>query len=345
MAKEIIKIDKAAFLEAANKAGCTNSQMECILNDLKNESTPKRSIALFNTIYSLGALIIFCALLWLLWKGQDLYGDTCLLFISSVYACTFYVIGIYLWKKKNDSFLSKIALFLSLCNIPLVTYAFQSVIGCRPGNPLANYESFYRYIQDSWIFIGLSTIAFTLVTIKKTGFGLLSTILYMVLWYFASDLAPLFVMLFSNDKAHLLKYDTFESVRIGMSILCSLLILATAYRYDRKKMEDFSFWGYIFGVSIFSISIATINYDTEWGYSIYCFLNILLIILSSVLNRKVFAVWGVLGVLYYLAGLFVRYFYISMMFPLILSFAGILVVTLGIIAKRKIMKQKLKQAL
>src|SRR5258706_837432 len=70
--------------------------------------------------------------------------------------------------------------------------------------------------------------------------------------------------------------------------------------------------------------------NSELGKFIYCVINIGLIFLSAVLGRRVFIVFGTLGVFGYLGHLAYSVFKDSMMFPFALSALGLLLMYLGV---------------
>ncbi len=328
-------IDQSDLVLAAEQVGCTKGQAEEIWKILNNSALSRRGFDIVHTIYYFGGMIVFCALVWFLGKGYELYGKTALFFISFAYALSFYAAGMYLWKVKQKRVLGGIGLFLSLSLIPLVTYAFQLMVGWWPTNEPIGYTSFYSIIHGGWFFMDITTLAFTAITLRFAQFPLLSAILYTVLLYMSEDILPFFF----GVRGPSLETDYIHSlIRIGLGVS----LIFTAFLLERKGKGDFAFWGYLFGVNSFWIGMTLAIYKTEWGYFSYCVSNVLLLMLWPILNRRVFAIFGFIGVINYLGQLAWRHFSESNAFPIILSFVGLFVIGLGVLFQRYIRIGQLK---
>lgn len=311
------------LINAAEKVGYTNQQVEKLWNLLSDNRSKKWKFNIFNTIYFLGGLVIFFALVWVLKESYSLYGKKVLFLISSGYSSIFYALGAYLWKIKEKNVIGRIFLFLSLSLVPLATYAFQDMLGWWPGDYPGSYDSFYKLITSGWLLIEIITIVCTLVTLYFFRSPFLTSILYLTMLFMSEDIAPFFFDFFSKD----IQLDSLHSV---ISVFFGLCIISLSFILDLKKRRDFAFWGYLFGTIAFWFGITFINYNTELGHSIYCLLNIVLLFAGGFVGRKVFTIFGVLGIMTYLYELFHRYFSTSLAFPLIVSCIGITVIFIGI---------------
>jgi hypothetical protein len=127
------------------------------------------------------------------------------------------------------------------------------------------------------------------------------------------------------------------SLRTMISIAFGSAMIIFSLFLDRKKKKDFAFWGYLIGVFAFWISIShklILETESEWGRSFYCALNVLLLVLGAIVERRVFIVFGIGGFLIYLGDLAFRHFFTYKAFPLVLSFIGIHVIFLGMLVKK-----------
>ena len=77
------------------------------------------------------------------------------------------------------------------------------------------------------------------------------------------------------------------------------------------------------------------NSGSELGKLAYCGINVAMILLGAVLGRRVFAVFGGLGVAGYLGHLSYRVFKDSLVFPFALSALGLAIIWLGVIWQRR----------
>lgn len=317
-------IDKRNLVQAVLEVGCSKSQAESIWKLLNQGKSLGRRFTLFNTFWYLGGLIILCSLALFLRKGYELYGATCLFSISLGYVLTFYAVGIYLWKIKRKEVLGGIAFFLSLSFIPLVIYAFQVMLEWWSGNDPGQYVNFFELIHNGWLLMGVFTLIPTMITLRYFRFPLLTVIFYLALWLISQDVLPFF-MRFLNPGIQM------ESIHTVINIVVGCSIILRAFLLDRKNKKNDAFWGYLLGVSIFWIGISLADYNTEWGYFAYCSLNVLLVILGPLINRKIFVIFGIFGILTYLVELVFRHFSTSPAFPIILSVVGLAVIVIGIL--------------
>jgi hypothetical protein len=99
--------------------------------------------------------------------------------------------------------------------------------------------------------------------------------------------------------------------------------------------RDYAFWLYLFGVLTFWSGLSLMDSGSEWGKLIYCGINVAMILVGAVLGRRVFAVFGGLGVAGYLGYLSYRVFKDSLIFPFALSAVGLAIIALGVLWQRR----------
>ncbi len=317
---------------AAEKAGCTKAQAEEIWKILNHEGSLKTGFDLVHVIYYLGGLIIYCALAWLIWEGDRLYGNTTLFSITSTAALISYGLGIYLWKIKRDEVLGGIGLFLSLALIPFVTYLFQDMLGWWSDHDFGRYKNFDDLFHGGWFLIEITTLVLTAITLRLTRFPFLGLILFSTLWLMSEDILPLCIrkLQLGIPKAHL---EQISRVVFG----CSLILWA--FILDRKEKVNFAFWAYLFGALSFWEGMTFAYYKTEWGHLSYCLSSVSLFALGPILKQRVFILFGMTGIITYLGKLAWRHFSTSAAFPFILTFIGLAVIVIGLLfqqyAKKK----------
>jgi hypothetical protein len=113
------------------------------------------------------------------------------------------------------------------------------------------------------------------------------------------------------------------------------LVLLVTYAVDRRTKDDYAFWGYLFGLAAFWGGLSLMDSNSEWNKFLYCLINIGLIFLAVFLQRRVFVVFGACGVFGYLGHLSYSVFKDSFLFPLVLSFLGLVVIFLGVQYQRQ----------
>jgi hypothetical protein len=147
----------------------------------------------------------------------------------------------------------------------------------------------------------------------------------VTLWYMSMDLAP---FLFDAEVG-------WEARKL-VSLWFGLLMVLLAFWVDiRARFEkDFAFWLYLFGVLAFWGGLSLMNSDSELGRFMYLCINVALIVVGAVLSRRVFAVFGGLGIASYLGYLAYRVFSDSLLFPFVLTVIGLAIIYLGILWQR-----------
>jgi hypothetical protein len=76
----------------------------------------------------------------------------------------------------------------------------------------------------------------------------------------------------------------------------------------------------------FTGGLSLLDSGSQWAKLGYCLIHVALIVISLVLQRRVFLVFGSLGVFGYLCNEAYTYFRNSVAFPFVLSFIGIVII-------------------
>lgn len=101
-----------------------------------------------------------------------------------------------------------------------------------------------------------------------------------------------------------------------------------------RQSKDFAFWLYVFGVLTFWGGLTSMDSNNELSKFLYCCINLLLIAVGAALSRRVFAIFGGVGVAVYLGHLSHTVFKDSMLFPIALTAIGLSVIAAGIFWQR-----------
>jgi len=175
-------------------------------------------------------------------------------------------------------------------------------------------------VKGSWFFMEFGTIVAGLVTLRFIRFPFLTAPVAFSLWYMSMDLTPL---LFGRTAF------TWDE-RLWVSLWFGLAMLIVSYFVDRRTKEDYAFWGYLFGLSAFWFGLSLMESSSELNKFLYCLINLGLIVFSVLLQRRVFIIFGSLGVAGYFGHLAYRVFKHSLMFPFAVTLIGLFVIYLGI---------------
>jgi hypothetical protein len=126
------------------------------------------------------------------------------------------------------------------------------------------------------------------------------------------------------------EYADWETRR-RLSVWFGAAVLAVAYLTDyRQRSGDFAFWLYLFGLLAFWGGITSSSGGSQLDKALYCAMNVGLLFLSVFLARRVFAVFGVIGISLYLGNLANDVFRDSLVFPFALSLIGVGVIVTGL---------------
>jgi hypothetical protein len=116
-----------------------------------------------------------------------------------------------------------------------------------------------------------------------------------------------------------------------VSIWFGLGILAVAVLVNMTQRKgDFAFWLYLFGVLTFWGGITATSNGTVLDKALYCAMNVGFLFVAVYLGRRVFAVFGTIGIAIYLGDLAEKVFKDSLLFPFTLSLIGVAIIGLGL---------------
>ena len=186
-------------------------------------------------------------------------------------------------------------------------------------------RDFYVWIKGSWVYMEIAAIVAAVIALRRYPFPFIVMILAFALWFMSMDLTP---WIFGRAEF------TWDERRI-VSLWFGLAVLVVAYLVDRRpRGGDFAFWLHLFGLMAFWGGLSLSNSGSELGKALYALINVGLILMSVVLGRRVYAVFGTLGIAGYLGHLSYKVFRDSMMFPFALSLIGVGIIAAGLLYHR-----------
>lgn len=321
-------------LDWATKEGIiTSQQSEELWNALTQRyqdtddyrNRPRFNFA--NFAYYFGALIVILAMGWFMTKAWESFGGAGLFFIAVAYAIGFILVGKNLYFQQNFRIPGGLLFTMAVCMSPLAIYGLQRWTGFWIQGDPGIYQGFYIWVKGSWFLMELGTIIAALIALKFVRFPFLTAPIAFCLWFMAMDVTPL--IFGKND------FDWQERALVSMWFGIACIIVA--YSIDirmRRSQGDFAFWLYLFGLMSFWFSLPWLGEDTEWSRFLYCLTNVGLMALSLLLKRRLFMVFGALGVFWYLGHLAYEVFADSLLFPFFLTALGLAIIYIGIIYQR-----------
>jgi hypothetical protein len=271
-----------------------------------------------------GALIVIGALTLFTTLAFEQAGPSALTWTAIAYAFGFIMLARALWKRPGLKTPAGLLVACAVAMVPLAIFGVQASFGIWPmpfGNP-GDYGDYYDWINAGWLYMDLGTILAAAIALYLFPFPFIAAIMAMALWFMSMDLTP---WVFGT------KEFTWE-MRQDVSLWFGLAVIATAWAVDLKRWKagDFGFWLHFAGVAAFWGALTSMDSDSEVGKFLYCLINAGMVVLAVYLMRRIYAVFGALGVSFYLGYLADRVFPNSLLFPIALSGIGLAVIALGI---------------
>ena len=295
------------------------------LNPAETESLKPR----FDTAhvaYYLGALLVIGAMGWFTTREWDHLGGPGLTAVGALYAACFTLAGWRLWSRADLRIPAGLLLTVAVCMVPLTAFGIERWTGLWPAADPGSYSRFHPYIDGSWVIMELAAIAAGISALRTWRFPFLTAPVAYALWYMSMDLPALIL------RRQPFAWEEKEQITTAFGAA----MLFAAYVMDlRGRSDDFSFWGYLFGLAAFWGGLTSLDSNSEWSKLVYCLINLGLIGCSLVLQRRVFLVFGALGFFGYLGHLAYRVFEDSLLFPFALSGIGLAVILLGVYYQRR----------
>jgi hypothetical protein len=289
---------------------------------VRRKDTP--SFRFTHILYYFGGLIAIGAMSLFMTLGWERFGGWGLFLIALTYAGAGLWLTEFFLKRSRFPIPAGITATFIVVLTPLAVYGLQVALGWWAEGKV--YREYHTYIDWRWMFMEFATLASGAVMLWRYRLPFLVMPIAVTLWYMSMDLTP-----FLFDEA-----DLTWTLREFVSLWFGLLIVLLAFWVDIRARhdKDNAFWLYLFGVMAFWGGLSMMHSDSELNKFVYLCINLIMIAIGAILSRRVFTVFGGLGVVVYLGHLAYGVFKDSMMFPFVLTIIGLGVIYLGIIWQR-----------
>lgn len=260
----------------------------------------------------------------------DTLGGWALTTIAIVYAAGFLWLGDRLWTKEETRTPGGLCIAVAVSMTPLAIYGVQDALNVWAADKPTGYHDFYPLINGSWIYMELGAIVAAALALTRFHFPFILLVAAVALWFFSMDVAALIV------HRPLPNWDGDWELRLTISKIVGLVMIAAEWTLDLKwgALGDFGFWLHLFGAMTLWGAVTSGSGD-EFGKAIYCAFNIAFIALGLFLNRRVYAVFGALGIAIYLGHLAFDVFKDVLAFSFALSAIGLAIVLAGVYLERR----------
>ncbi len=314
-------------LVAASKAGLIDTaQLRPLLIflDARAPAAAAGTTPKFDMVHMLwyaGALIVIGAMGLFSTLAFSQMGGSALTVTAVVYAGLFGFAGDHLWRVKNLRIPGGLLIAIAVSMAPLAVYGVMEMLGWQTefGKP-GTVRQFYTLIKGSWLFMEIAAIAAAALALRYYRFPFIVLIAAFALWFMSMDIVPWITGL-PRD------YEIARQVSVVFGLVT---ILIAAFVNTRQTNGDFAFWLYLFGVVMFWGGLSMKSGSTDFQKAVFCLMNAAFLFISVFLNRRVFAVFGTIGIVMYLSDLADKLFKDSLLFPFVLSLIGVGIIALGL---------------
>jgi hypothetical protein len=327
----LINVTEKQVQDAARAAGLTADQSLVLLAALQRAATDNPSAAvtaglrfdLTHLLWYGGALIVLGSMGLFSTLAFSQMGGAALTLTAIVYAAVFTAIGHHIWHRRKLTTPGGLLIAVAVGMVPLAVYGIQDMAGVwdTAGQHTA-YRDYYIWIKASWVPMEIATIVTGVLAFVFYRFSFILAIVGSALWFLSMDLAPWIV------GADDLSFELRRKVSFCFGI--AVLLVAWAVDVTRDRDVDSAFWLHVAGVAAFWGGLTFAPSSSEIGKALYCAVNIGLVLLSVYLRRRIYAVFGVIGIAVYLGHLAEKVFKDSLLFPFALSLVGVAVIALGL---------------
>ena len=277
-----------------------------------------------HVLYYLGGMIAIGAMSIFMTLGWNALGGWGGFVTAILYALLALSLTHWFLQRKQLDIPAGITATLAVVMVPLAIFAAQMALGYWDDKK--PFRDYHVFIDGRWIMMELGTLAVGAILLWRYRFPFMLMPIAVTLWYMSMDLVP---FLFGDWRDW--------EIRKFISLWFGLAMVLVAFWVDLRSRfsRDYAFWLYLFGVLAFWGGLSLMDSGSELGKLGYCGINLAMILLGAVLGRRVFAVFGGLGVAGYLGYLSYKVFRDSMIFPLALSLVGLAIIGLGVLWQRR----------
>jgi hypothetical protein len=289
--------------------------------------TPERArFSFVHVLYYLGGMIAIGAMSLFMTLGWNALGGWAGCVTAILYGVLALLLSHWFLKQKHLYIPAGIMATLAVVMVPLAIFAAQMALGYWGENK--PYRDFHVFIDWRWIMMEFGTLAIGAILLWRYRLPFMLMPIAVTLWYMSMDLVP---FLFGDARPY--NWELYKVVSLYFGLAMTLLAFWVDLR--SRASRDYAFWLYLFGVLTFWCGLSLMNSTSELSKLAYCGINVLLILIGAVLGRRVFAVFGGLGLAFYLGHLSWRVFKDSLVFPFALSLIGFAIIWLGVLWQRR----------
>ena len=330
-----MKLTKNLLEEAIKKDILSANQAQQLTDLLNQQNAQQPPFTLSTILYYLGGMIAISAMTFFMNLGFEKFGGLGIFFTALIYA----FIGLGLashFKRKSYAIAAGICATFVIALTPLAIYGLQKALGLWPD--VSNYRQYHQFIKWHWLYMELGTLIVGVVLLKLYKYPFLVMPIAVTLWYLSMDLAIFITGEYANFD-----FRALFSLWFGLG----MLVIALFIDFRTQHSQDYAFWLYLLGMLAFWVGLTSQLTSSETAYFFYFCINFLLIVTGVILIRRVFVLFGGLGIANYLGHLAYSVFQDDWLFPIALTAIGLIIVYLGTLWQKNevVIREKLLELL
>jgi hypothetical protein len=319
-----MQITRKMLDEATQEGVLQHGQAEALWAFFARGQGDRATFKAAHIMYYLGGMTAIGAMTLFMTLGWERFGGTGLLLIAAGFAAIALLLTEALLRR-DLPLPAGITAVLAVVMVPLAVYGLQHALGLWSGDgPGRGYRDFHLLVDWRWVLMELATLAAGAIALWRYRLPFLVMPVAVTLWYMSMDLVP---FLFGGSPG---AFFSPEARQVCTAYGLCMIVLAVWMDARTRSRKDFAFWVYLAGVLTFWGGLTSMDSHGEWGRFAYLCINVLLLALGSALARRVFAVFGGIGVAVYLGHLASAVFKDSLLFPVALTAIGLGIVGAGI---------------
>jgi hypothetical protein len=338
-----MRIERTQLEAAAQRGIISDGQAGALWTFLEAEQAGSPQFSFNHLLYYLGGMVAIGGISAFVTLGWETLGGTGLFLVALAVMAAAAWLTHYFVAEQKLAIPAGLMAALIVAATPLALYGLQRTLGYWEFR--TPYRSYHTQVDWRWIIMEFGTLVVgaAVLWLWRLPFSVMPVA--VTLWYMSMDLAPLLQTSLSGmdiDDPKLsyeqrsAYWNSYWEFRKWVSVVVGLAIAAGAITIDRAKRseQDYAFWLHLAGVAAFWGGLSAMSSDSEIGKFIYFLINLAMLLFGVAIGRRVYTVFGALGIAGYLGHLSYKVFKDSLAFPFVLMLIGLGVVWLGVLWQR-----------
>lgn len=285
-----------------------------------------------NVLYYLGGMLAIGAMSLFMTLGWESFGGWGIFFIALLYAGVAFKLA-HRFERQGLHVPMGIMATLIVVLVPLAVWGLQQALGLwAETSSVRGYRDYHYLIDWRWVTLEFATLIAGVLMLYRYRAPFLMLPVAVTLWYLSMDLVMLLIEPAGSSWSQGTWSSSAWTFRKWFSVAFGLVMVLIAFWVDLRSRwsRDYSFWLYVFGLLTFWCALTSLGSGRLEGKLVYLAINLALVFIGAVLVRRVFTVFGAIGVAVVLGDLSWKLFRDSWLFPIALTAIGIGIVYLGI---------------